>query len=277
MRHINNIKNAVYFLKMRFNGGNRMRFIATADTDIGISKSTNQDSLLIKHASADGQEILMAVVCDGMGGLSKGELASATVIRAFSKWFDDELPFELENIDMQIIGAKWSLLLKELNSKILEYSQNNSIESMGTTFSGVLFANDQYVIVHVGDSRVYYIGSSLNQLTTDQTFVARELSRGTLTLEQAKTDKRRNLLLQCVGASKTVEPQVICGKTERGAYMLCSDGFRHEILETEMYESLNPVNLMNKNAMHSNAKYLIEQVKNRNEKDNISVILVKAE
>ena len=44
-----------------------------------------------------------------------------------------------------------------------------------------------------------------------------------------------------------------------------------------MYESLNPVNLMNKNAMHSNAKYLIEQVKNRNEKDNISVILVKAE
>jgi serine/threonine protein phosphatase PrpC len=254
-----------------------MRFLATADTDIGISKSTNQDSLLIKHASADGQEILMAVVCDGMGGLSKGELASATVIRAFSKWFDDELPFELENIDMQIIGAKWSLLLKELNSKILEYSQNNSIESMGTTFSGVLFANDQYVIVHVGDSRVYYIGSSLNQLTTDQTFVARELSRGTLTLEQAKTDKRRNLLLQCVGASKTVEPQVICGKTERGAYMLCSDGFRHEILETEMYESLNPVNLMNKNAMHSNAKYLIEQVKNRNEKDNISVILVKAE
>ena len=148
---------------------------------------------------------------------------------------------------------------------------------MGTTFSGILFANDQYVVVHVGDSRVYYIGSALNQLTTDQTFVARELSRGTLTLEQAKTDKRRNLLLQCVGASKTVDPQVICGKTERGAYMLCSDGFRHEISEAEMYESLNPVNLMNKNAMHSNAKYLIEQVKNRNEKDNISVILVKAE
>lgn len=254
-----------------------MRFLATADTDIGISKSTNQDSLLIKHAAADGQEILMAIVCDGMGGLSKGELASATVIRAFAKWFDEDLPFEIENINMQIIGAKWSLLLKELNTQILEYSHNHGIDSMGTTFSGIFFARNQYVVVHVGDSRVYYIGSSINQLTTDQTFVARELSRGTLTLEQAKTDKRRNLLLQCVGASKTVEPQVICGKTEKGAYVLCSDGFRHEISETEMYESLNPVNLMNKNAMHSNAKYLIEQVKNRNEKDNISVILVKAE
>lgn len=254
-----------------------MRFIATADTDIGISKDTNQDSVLIKHAKADEKEVLLAVVCDGMGGLSKGELASATVIRAFSKWFEEELPFELKNTDMQIIGAKWSLFLKELNSKILEYSRDNRIESMGTTFSGILFVDDQFVIAHVGDSRVYYIGSSLNQLTTDQTFVAREVSRGTLTLEDAKTDKRRNLLLQCVGASKTVEPQVICGKTEKGAYMLCSDGFRHEISETEIYESLNPVNLMNKNAMHSNAKYLIEQVKSRNEKDNISVVLIKAE
>lgn len=254
-----------------------MRFIATADTDIGIVKKTNQDSLLVKHATVDGEEILLAVVCDGMGGLSKGELASATVIRAFSKWFDEELPYELENLDLQVIGAKWSLLLKELNAQILEYSKNNAIEGVGTTFSGILFVGEQYVIGHVGDTRIYHIGASLTQLTTDQTFVAREISRGTMTAEQAKTDKRRNLLLQCVGASKVVEPQVICGKTEKGAYMLCSDGFRHEISETEIYESLNPINLMNKDAMHSNAKYLIDLNKKREEKDNISVLLVKAE
>lgn len=254
-----------------------MRFIATADTDIGISKDTNQDSVLIKHARADDKEVLLAVVCDGMGGLSKGELASATVIRAFAKWFDEELPFELENVDLQVIGAKWSLLLKELNAQILEYSKENSIEGVGTTFSGILFIDDQYVIGHVGDTRIYHIGSSMTQLTTDQTFVAREISRGTMTIEQAKTDKRRNLLLQCIGASKVVEPQIICGKTEKGAYMLCSDGFRHEITEAEIYESLNPINLMNKDAMHNNAKYLIEQNKNREEKDNISVLLIKAE
>lgn len=254
-----------------------MRFIATADTDIGISKDTNQDSVLIKHAMADGKEMLLAVVCDGMGGLSKGELASATVIRAFAKWFDEELPYELENVDLQVIGAKWSLLLKELNAQILEYSKENGIEGVGTTFSGILFIDDQYVIGHVGDTRIYHIGSSMTQLTTDQTFVAREISRGTMTLEQAKTDKRRNLLLQCIGASKVVEPQIICGKTEKGAYMLCSDGFRHEITEAEIYESLNPINLMNKDAMHNNAKYLIEQNKSREEKDNISVLLIKAE
>ena len=253
-----------------------MRFTATADTDIGISKNTNQDSVLIKHASCDGEEVLMAVVCDGMGGLSKGELASATVIRAFADWFDAYLPYELENVDMQVIGGKWSLLLKDLNVKISEYGKKIGAD-LGTTFSGILFIGNQYLIVHVGDSRVYHIGASMRQLTTDQTFIAREISRGTMTLEQAKTDKRRNLLLQCVGASEVVEPQVLCGKTETGAYMLCSDGFRHEITEDEMYESLNPINLMNKQAMHNNTKYLIEQVKSRKEKDNISVILIKAE
>jgi len=254
-----------------------VKFIATVDSDVGISKKTNQDSVLIKHATCDLGEVLMAVVCDGMGGLSKGELASATVIRAFNQWFDNELPFELENVDMNVIGAKWSLLLKELNVNILEYSKSIGEDGMGTTFSGILFVGNDYVIVHVGDSRIYHIASGLEQLTSDHTFIAREISKGTMTIEQAKTDKRRNLLLQCVGASKVVEPDVLIGKTNKGVYLLCSDGFRHEITEAEMFESLNPINLMNKETMHSNARYLIEQVKSRDEKDNISVILVKAE
>ena len=62
-----------------------MRFIATADTDIGNTKSTNQDSVLLEHASTPSGEVLMAIICDGMGGLSKGELASATVVRTFRK------------------------------------------------------------------------------------------------------------------------------------------------------------------------------------------------
>lgn len=60
-----------------------MHYTATADTDVGIAKANNQDSILIKHASTDIGEVLMAIVCDGMGGLAKGELASATVIRAY--------------------------------------------------------------------------------------------------------------------------------------------------------------------------------------------------
>ncbi len=253
-----------------------MRFTAIADTDVGISKDTNQDSVLIKHGECDGKEVLMAVVCDGMGGLAKGELASATVIRAMNKWFDEELPYELVNHDMQVIGGKWSLLLKDLNVKIQEYGKKYNAD-LGTTFSGVLFIGNQYLIAHVGDTRVYQIGEEITQLTTDQTFIAREISRGTLTVEQAKTDKRRNMLLQCIGASKVVEPQLLYGTTKKGTYMLCSDGFRHEITEAEIYDKFQPNKLKNKKVMRINARYLIDLVKKRKEKDNISVILIKAE
>lgn len=253
-----------------------MHFTFIAETDIGIKKDTNQDSILVKHAQYAEGEILMAIVCDGMGGLSKGELASATVINAFEKWFDEELPYELEQVDLQVIGGKWSRMLMDLNRKMIEYSHQLGI-TMGTTFTGVLFVGNRYVAVHVGDTRFYHISDCVRQLTNDQTFIAREIRRGTMTPEQAKTDKRRNMLLQCVGASETIEPEILIGNQEKGAYVLCSDGFRHEITETEILDFLNPNNLENKKVMTSNVKYLIQLDKQREEKDNISVILIKAD
>ena len=218
----------------------------------------------------------MAVICDGMGGLDKGELASATVIRAFLQWFGEELAYELENPDMQVIGGKWSLMLKELNVRILEYGQAKGI-SLGTTFTGMLFVGGQYVIVHVGDTRAYQIGKAIRQITADQTFVAQEIERGDMTAEQAKTDKRRNMLLQCVGASDILKPDVLVGDTEKGMYMLCSDGFRNEVTEREIFEAFNPVKNVDGEAMHANARHLIQLAKERQERDNISVILIRTD
>lgn len=251
-----------------------MKYLVTADTDIGITKKTNQDSLLIKHGSYEDGELLLAVVCDGMGGLAKGEVASVSVITAFAKWFDNELPYELNNLDMNIIGAKWDLLLKDLNSRISEYGVSIK-ENMGTTFTGILFANDEFVVGHVGDSRLYKIDYGVHQLTEDHTYVAREINAGRMTLEQAKRDPNRNMLLQCVGASGNVSPQIFCGKKTDGVYMLCSDGFRHEITEREMCDAFSPNSLTDTNTMHSRSKYLINLVKKRKEKDNISVILIR--
>ncbi len=253
-----------------------MRFLSIAETDVGIAKATNQDSLLIKHAYYKESEILMAIICDGMGGLSHGELASATVIRRFSDWFEKNLAAELKNLDMTIVGHKWAAILKNLNIRIAEYGRKIG-ESLGTTFTGILMIDDEYVIVHVGDTRAYSIDSRITQLTKDQTFIAAEVAKGTLTAEQAKTDKRRNILLQCVGASRVVEPDIITGKVKKGVYLLCSDGFRHEISDREIYDYMNPAQLTDAAKMKSNARYLIETVKSRNEKDNISVIAIKAE
>lgn len=254
-----------------------MHYLATADTDIGIHRQTNQDSALIKHAEYAGGEVLIAVVCDGMGGLANGELASATVIRSFSDWFDNDLPAELENISMELIGGKWSNRLRGLNEMIREHASKRNY-SMGTTFTGMLIVNDEFVIAHVGDSRVYRIDSGFTQITEDQTLVEQEVKRGTMTPEQAKIDKRRNILLQCIGASAVVTPQVITGKVEKNSvYLICSDGFRHEISEREMFERFNPGVLVSKSIMHRKTLDAVDTVKRRKEKDNITVVLVKAE
>lgn len=251
-----------------------MRYMVTAESDIGVVRNINQDSILVKHVTYSNNEILMAIVCDGMGGLSKGEIASSMVVQAFEEWFSRELVLELKNIDMNIIGDKWSLLLKTLNIKIQEFGQKSG-ERLGTTFTGVLFIDDKFVVVHVGDTRLYYMGTELKQITNDHTYVAREILRGALTPEQAKTDKRRNMLLQCIGASKIIEPQVIFGTTEQGVYILCSDGFRNKVTEDEIYEAFNLKSLKNKRVMIRQSKHLIKKIKQRGEKDNISLILIK--
>lgn len=252
-----------------------MRFAAAAQTDVGLRKATNQDSLLYCQAVYGDKEVMLAVVCDGMGGLSRGELASATVIRTFNEWFQEELPLQMDHLDMRLIGERWSKMLKILNETIYSYGVSIDI-SLGTTATAILFVDEEFVCVHVGDSRLYRLTDRIEQLTNDQTFVAREIALGHMTPEQAKTDRRRSMLLQCIGASTRVEPDILVGKVSPGTYLLCSDGFRHVISPQEIYNALCPANQGGTDDMNNNLRFLIEEDKRRKEKDNISAILVYA-
>lgn len=49
-------------------------------TDMGNGRDSNQDSYLLKEEEICGQQILMAAMCDGMGGLSRGEIASGYIV-----------------------------------------------------------------------------------------------------------------------------------------------------------------------------------------------------
>ena len=97
-----------------------------------------------------------------------------------------------------------------------------------------------------------------------------------MTPEQAEVDPRRSVLLQCVGASDTVRPDFFVGTPKTNAtYMLCSDGFRHEITPQEIFDKMQPDVLLDDAAMNQNTVELIELNKQRNERDNISVVLVR--
>ena len=248
-----------------------MGFLSIAHSDVGIKKNTNQDSVLIKEAMTDYGEVLLAVVCDGMGGLAKGEVASAALIRAFSSWFEDKFPEIL--YEKRKDGAIDRMELEnELNALVIDV--NHRIAEHGKQFH---VAMGRYYTMNVGDSRVYTIDSEkVSQLTKDQTFVQKEIDQGRMTLEEARNHPQRNVLLQCVGASEVIMPEFTNGEyTSDEVFMICSDGFRHLISEEEFFKLMNPGKLNTEKEMRDAALYCTELNKSRQEKDNISVILVK--
>ena len=110
-----------------------MDFLVSANTDIGITKSTNQDSLTVKIIDTTIGRMTFAVLCDGMGGLAKGEVASATLIKAFSKWAETQLPDVCMNgISDEIIKEQWSSIVQQENEKIMNYGRIHNI-NLGTT------------------------------------------------------------------------------------------------------------------------------------------------
>lgn len=253
-----------------------MKFLTAVHTDIGIVKNTNQDSALIMEAETDIGNVLLTVICDGMGGLAKGEVASCAVIQSFSQWFENELPsiLGLKNPTDRIFSS-WEKIAFTCNDKISQYGKSHGV-SMGTTLVAMLFVNENYYIINIGDTRAYCITDRLKQLTKDQTFIQREVDMGRMTYEEAMNSPQRNVLLQCIGASNFIEPDFFTGKVDvNQVFMLCSDGFRHIISESEIYDNLNPFVLANEQVMIDRAVYLTELNKSRQEKDNITVVLVK--
>ncbi len=255
-----------------------MKFLTAVHTDVGIRKKTNQDSALIMEAECELGNILLTVICDGMGGLSKGEVASAAVIHSFVDWFENQLPVILaDNISDDVIFRSWEDVVVQMNSKVSRYGEQSGI-SLGTTVVAFLLIGNRYYIINIGDSRVYCIQDKVYQLTKDQTYVQREIDEGRMTYEQAMTSPQRNVLLQCVGASRYIEPAYYSGEvSSTQVYMLCSDGFRHLITEKEFYEYLNPYVLVDEQNMTQMAQYLTELNKYRKEVDNITVVLVKVQ
>lgn len=251
-----------------------MAFIHAYHTDIGIKKRTNQDALLVKTAKTPNGYVGMLAVCDGMGGLDHGELASATVVRGLSEWFEQELP-NLLHSDQQDEDIRNALeaCITEQNEKILDYG-NDINTQVGTTVTVLLIIHSRYYIVHIGDSRVYQIRQQVTRLTKDQTLVAREVERGNITPEQALMDPRRNILLQCVGATKELDVTIHTGETKSGTvFLLCTDGFYHKMTDAELLEELRPNPFLNEKQLKYKAIKLVDAVKERNEVDNISIVL----
>ena len=254
-----------------------MEYITGAHTDIGRVRETNQDAICIMQAQTIKGNVCMAIVCDGMGGLSKGEVASATIVKAFEKGFEEKLPELLSKCSLEEIKLLWEKELLFWNKRLSDYGRKNNI-SLGTTFSGMLFVENRYLWMHIGDSRIYKIDNqNAEQITTDHTVVAREIANGNMTLEEAEHSKLRSKLTQCIGTAKEPQPESGIEIVRPGeSFLICSDGFYHKITKEELSE-VNDSLYDSEREADRFCRKTIENIMRRGEKDNISVVVIKCE
>lgn len=251
-------------------------------TDVGIKKEVNQDSLIIRRAMTEVGEVTFISVCDGMGGLSFGELASAEAVNVLNSWFDEDLPeLLMEGISDQSFKDSILPRIEEADEKISQYGREHNVDC-GTTMTAILLYNNHYATVNIGDSRIYKLtAKEIEQLTHDQSVVQQLLDRGQITAEESETHPQRSVLLQCVGIGERAVPDFTFGSYEEGdIFFACSDGFRHKLTAEEMYQVLYVNQKTNiedvnerKEDLLERLDYLIEVVKERGERDNITVVV----
>lgn len=184
-------------------------------SDIGARRKDNQDNYWGAIANVDGSNCGIVCVCDGMGGLNDGGLASKIVIDAVREGFMSGVPFkELEGV------------LQHANSVI--YEKSSSGGKMGTTCTIVEAIDGRYRILHIGDSRCYRISKrgGFDILTVDHSAIKTyNLSPET---DYNMWKKYKNSLTKCIGVKPRIKMDYREGSYNKGdKFLVCSDGMWH--------------------------------------------------
>ena len=194
-------------------------------TDIGKVRLSNEDQA-IALTNASGNVLL--IVCDGMGGQKKGDLASSLAIHTIVTSFKSRKGF----INTYFARLWVNKIVREANRCIYEQSQSNpNYNGMGTTLTMLLILKDIAILANVGDSRCYFLKShhDLVQMSEDQTYVAYLLRTGQITSQEALTHPKRHVLMNALGIypSASVEIKTIPYLNE--IVLLCSDGLYNNV------------------------------------------------
>ena len=194
-------------------------------TDIGKVRVSNEDQA-IALTNASGNVLL--VVCDGMGGQNKGDLASSLAVHTIVTSFKSRKGF------MNAYFAKlWvSKAIREANRSIYEQSQSNpNYRGMGTTVTLLLIIKDIAILGHVGDSRCYFLKNhhDLVQLSEDQTYVNYLLRTEQITPEEALTHPKRHVLMNALGIYPSASIDLKTFPYLGEEVLLCSDGLYNNV------------------------------------------------
>jgi serine/threonine protein phosphatase PrpC len=238
--------------------------LPAAITDTGCERRINED----RYAYLETPSGSLWIVCDGMGGVSGGDLAAQLAI--------DSMRRELENNPRREVVFAIENAILDANRLIVLRRQNKAFAEMGTTVVAALFAGNELAIAHVGDSRAYLIrGRKLEQITQDHTFVQELVNSGKITYEAALTHPQAHVLTRALGSEPSLKVDVdkfwiweneLFEQHDR--LILCSDGLYSHVTDDEICKIV-----AEKSAQRACAD-LVELAKSRGGFDNITVCVI---
>lgn len=237
------------------------------NTHVGRVRLTNEDrSIALTNSKGD----VLLLVCDGMGGQSKGDLASTIAVQTLQDEFEKHKGSFLNKLFAKI----WlKNAIKKANSAIFDESaRNEEYHGMGTTITAVLIVKTFIVIGQAGDSRAYILkDNKLVQISEDQTYVAYLYRTGQITKEEMATHSKRHVLMNAVGIYPSLNVDITSLNYNNEAILLCSDGLYNNVSHSDIENIMK-----NTDSVNHKVNQLI-QISNANGgSDNIAVVVWEA-
>ena len=233
----------------------RLRLTWGGATDQGRIRANNQDAMYADSG--------LFVVADGMGGHQGGEVAANLAVRTLTN---------AERSDREQLREAVAEANRVVHQTALEEAELHGMGTTLTTLAVSQAANThQFVILNVGDSRIYrHRDGQLEQLTEDHSYVAELVRRGELDDEAAQVHPYRNMLTRAIGVHAEVEiDEWLLEPVSGDRFMLCSDGLTNELADVEIAEQLG----FDKDPS-TTAKALVGLANKRGGRDNSTVLIV---
>lgn len=233
-----------------------------------LGKRSNQEDARYPDEDAPQGCKPAFIVCDGVGGQDKGEVASRTVADAMGQYMahvDLTKPFTAHDFG-KVLEQAYASLYKQMRS---------DTQGMATTMTFVCFNAAGVFCAHMGDSRIYQVrpGVGIMYQSEDHSLVNALVHSGNLTPEEAINHPNSNVITRCIGyVEKGMDmpsaTTIQLVDVEPGDYfLLCTDGVLHCIDDKNLYdilssnhsdkEKINIIAQKSKDSNDNNTAYLI--------------------